>query len=421
MGVAIACWTSLPQVIALTEARESAEHLFTVAQDAILVLDEQGIIRQANPATESFFGVQPSQLLGHHLQQWLPELTKYPESWDKRGEHTLYHNQKIRTLEVSISDRPHQDFQEYVIIVHDITQRKQAEEILRQSEAQLRQEAQQLAAQLVQSEKMSSLGQLVAGVAHEINNPVSFIYGNLTPANQYIQDLIKLIQLYQQHYPKPVPEIATEIVDMDLEFVITDLPKLLNSMEFGAERIKDIVLSLRNFSRLDEAEMKAVNIHEGIDSALMILRGRLKALPERPAIEVIQKYSQLPKVECYAGQLNQVFMNILANAIDVLEESLINGSITDNAKIEIYTEITKDQQVIIRIQDNGVGIPENIQKRLFEPFFTTKPVGKGTGLGLSISYKIITEKHHGSLQCISTRGLGTEFIIRIPLKQEVSR
>ena len=418
VGVAIACWTSLPQVIALTEARESAEHLFTVAQDAILVLDEQGIIRQANPATESFFGVQPSQLLGHHLQQWLPELTKYPESWDKRGEHTLYHNQKIRTLEVSISDRPHQDFQEYVIIVHDITQRKQAEEILRQSEAQLRQEAQQLAAQLVQSEKMSSLGQLVAGVAHEINNPVSFIYGNLTPANQYIQDLIKLIQLYQQHYPKPVPEIATEIVDMDLEFVITDLPKLLNSMEFGAERIKDIVLSLRNFSRLDEAEMKAVNIHEGIDSALMILRGRLKALPERPAIEVIQKYSQLPKVECYAGQLNQVFMNILANAIDVLEESLINGSITDNAKIEIYTEITKDQQVIIRIQDNGVGIPENIQKRLFEPFFTTKPVGKGTGLGLSISYKIITEKHHGNLQCISAPGLGTEFMITIPLKQE---
>ena len=418
VGVAIACWTSLPQVIALTEARESAEHLFTVAQDAILVLDEQGIIRQANPATESFFGVQPSQLLGHHLQQWLPELTKYPESWDKRGEHTLYHNQKIRTLEVSISDRPHQDFQEYVIIVHDITQRKQAEEILRQSEAQLRQEAQQLAAQLVQSEKMSSLGQLVAGVAHEINNPVSFIYGNLTPANQYIQDLIKLIQLYQQHYPKPVPEISAEIVDMDLEFVITDLPKLLNSMEFGAERIKDIVLSLRNFSRLDEAEMKAVNIHEGIDSALMILRGRLKALPERPAIEVIQKYSQLPKVECYAGQLNQVFMNILANAIDVLEESLINGSITDNAKIEIYTEITKDQQVIIRIQDNGVGIPENIQKRLFEPFFTTKPVGKGTGLGLSISYKIITEKHHGSLQCISAPGLGTEFMITIPLKQE---
>ncbi|WP_168646200.1 ATP-binding protein [Dolichospermum sp. UHCC 0259] len=418
VGVAIACWTSLPQVVALTEARESAEHLFTVAQDAILVLDEQGIIRQANPATEYFFGVHPSQLLGHHLQQWLPELTKYPESWDKRAEHTLHHHQQIRTLEVSISDRLHQDFQEYVAIIHDITQRKQAEEILRNSETQLRQEAQQLAAQLVQSEKMSSLGQLVAGVAHEINNPVSFIYGNITPANQYIQNLIKLIQLYQQHYPKPVPEIVTEIVDMDLEFVITDLPKLLGSMEFGAERIKDIVLSLRNFSRLDEAEMKAVNIHEGIDGALMILRGRLKASPQRPAIEVIQNYSQLPKVECYPGQLNQVFMNILANAIDALEESLINGSITDNAKIEIYTEISKDQQVIIRMQDNGVGIPENIQKRLFEPFFTTKPVGKGTGLGLSISYKIITEKHHGSLQCISTPGLGTEFIITIPLKQK---
>jgi PAS domain S-box-containing protein len=417
VGVAIACWTSLPQVIALTEARESAEHLFTVAQDAILVVDEQGIIQQANPATESFFGCQPSELLGNHLQQWLPELTKYPEQWHQRGEHSLPNNHKIRTVEVSISDRNHQDFHEYVVIIHDITQRKQAEEILRQSEAQLRQEAQQLAAQLVQSEKMSSLGQLVAGVAHEINNPVSFIYGNITPANQYIQDLIKLIQLYQQHYPKPVPEIITEIAEMDLEFIIVDLPKLLNSMEFGAERIKDIVLSLRNFSRLDEAEMKAVNIHEGIDGALMILQNRLKASPERPTIEVIQKYGQLPKIECYAGQLNQVFMNILANAIDALEESLIKGQITGNAKIEINTELTNNKQVIIQIQDNGIGIPEDIQKRLFEPFFTTKPVGKGTGLGLSISYQIITEKHHGSLQCISAPGTGTEFIITIPLKQ----
>ncbi len=418
VGVAIACWTSLPQVIALTEARESAKHLFTVAQDAILVVDEQGIIQQANPATESFFGCQPSELLGNHLQQWLPELTKYPEQWHQRGEHTLPDNYKIRTLEVSISDRNHQDFHEYVVIIHDITQRKQAEEILRQSEAKLRQEAQQLAAQLVQSEKMSSLGQLVAGVAHEINNPVSFIYGNLTPANQYTQDLIKLIQLYQQHYPKPVPEIITEIAEIDLDFIIADLPKSLNSMEFGAKRIKDIVLSLRNFSRLDEAEMKAVNIHEGIDGALMILQNRLKASPERPTIEVIQKYGKLPKIECYAGQLNQVFMNILANAIDALEESLITGKITGNAKIEIHTEISKDQQIIIRIQDNGIGIPEDIQKRLFEPFFTTKPVGKGTGLGLSISYQIITEKHHGSLQCISAPGTGTEFIMTIPSNQK---
>jgi PAS domain S-box-containing protein len=417
VGVAIACWTSLPQVLALTEARESAEHLFTVAQDAILVVDEQGIIRQANPATESFFDLHPSKLLGHHLQEWLPKLTQYPEKWHKRGEHTLHDQHKIRTLEVSISDRPHQDFQEYVVIVHDISQRKQAEEILQQSEAQLRQEAQQLAAQLVQSEKMSSLGQLVAGVAHEINNPVNFIYGNITPANQYIQDLIKLIELYQQHYPEPVPEIAIEISDMDLEFVIIDLPKLLNSMEFGSRRIKEIVLSLRNFSRLDEAEMKVVDIHDGIDSTLMILQSRLKASSERSAIEIIQKYTQLPQVECYAGQLNQVFMNILANAIDALEESLTNGSITNNSKIEIHTELSQDDKVIIRILDNGIGIPEDIQKHLFEPFFTTKPIGKGTGLGLSISYQIITEKHNGDLQCISTQGLGTEFIITIPLKQ----
>ncbi|MBD2690497.1 ATP-binding protein [Anabaena catenula] len=425
VGVAIACWTSLPQVVALAEAREAAEHLFTVAQDGILVVDEQGIIRQANPATEDFFGCNPSQLLGHHLQKFLPELTAYPEQWNKRGEHTLCDYQKIRTLEVSISDRPHHDFQEYVVIVHDITQRKQAEEILLNSEAQLRQEAQQLATQLVQSEKMSSLGQLVAGVAHEINNPVSFIYGNLTPANLYIQDLIKLIQLYQQYYPQPNAEIQNEIETIDLDFIMVDLPKLLNSMNVGAQRIKEIVVSLRNFSRLDEAEMKAVNIHEGIDSTLMILQSRLKATSNRPEIEIIKEYANLPLAECYAGQLNQVFMNIIANGIDAIDESsvsgqwsMVNGKTIDNPKIEIYTEITSDQEVIIGIKDNGSGINENVQKHLFEPFFTTKPVGKGTGLGLSISYKIITEKHGGNLKCLSAPGIGTEFVIIIPLKQK---
>jgi PAS domain S-box-containing protein len=421
VGVAIACWTSLPQVVALAEARESAEHLFTIAQDGILVVDEQGIIRQANPATEDFFGFSPSQLLGHHLEKCLPELTHYPETWKNRGEHTLHHlhhNHKIRTLEVSISDRPHQDFQEYVVIVHDITQRKQAEEILRQSEAQLRAEAQLLATQLVQSEKMSSLGQLVAGVAHEINNPVSFIYGNLTPANQYIRDLIKLIQLYQQHYPQANPEIDHQIASIDLNFVIADLPKLLNSMEIGSERIKQIVLSLRNFSRLDEAEMKAVDIHDGIDSTLMILQSRIKATSNRPAIEIIKEYGDLPPVECYAGQLNQVFMNILVNGIDALEESIINGQKINKPQIQIQTEIAQDDYVIIGIKDNGYGIPENVQKHLFEPFFTTKSVGKGTGLGLSISYKIITEKHGGHLKCISHPEVGTEFLITIPLKQQ---
>ncbi|MBD2516446.1 amino acid permease [Nostoc sp. FACHB-973] len=430
VGVAIACWTSLPQVVAIAEARESAEHLFTVAQDGILVLDHRGIIRQANPATEFFFGIHPSQLQGNHLSKWLPELTPYPDEWTKRSEQTLLCKGKNRTLDVSISDRPHQDFQEYVVILHDITERKQAEEILRNSEAQLRQEAKHLASQLVQSEKMSSLGQLVAGVAHEINNPVNFIYGNINFASQYIEDLLKLLQLYQQYYPNPVPEIENKIEAIDLNFLITDLPNLLSSMEVGAERITEIVVSLRNFSRLDEAEMKAVNIHEGIDSTLMILENRLKAKPNSVGIEVIKEYGELPLVECYAGQLNQVFMNILANAIDALEESLVishssfatdKGLMTNNrGQIRIHTKLNKDKQVVIRIADNGLGIPEDVQQRLFEPFFTTKPVGKGTGLGLSISYQIITQKHQGKLQCISTVGQGTEFVIIIPLTQRAT-
>ncbi|HLO88414.1 MAG TPA: AAA family ATPase [Nostocaceae cyanobacterium] len=285
-------------------------------------------------------------------------------------------------------------------------------------------ELKQMQLQLVQNEKMSALGSLVAGVAHEINNPVNFIHGNITYASQYIQDIIRLVQLYKQNYPHPVPEIQDEMEAIELDFLMIDLPKLINSMKAGTERIREIVLSLRNFSRLDEAEMKVVNIHEGIDSTLMILANRLKATLHRPAIEVIKQYGDLPAVECYAGQLNQVFMNILANAIDALEDSMTNGrlSIVNRQKIEkpqihIRTEITSDRQVIIRFTDNGYGIPENVQKRLFDPFFTTKTVGKGMGLGLSISYQIITQGHGGNLQCVSTPGVGTEFIIAIPLKQ----
>ncbi|MDZ7953677.1 ATP-binding protein [Nostoc sp. DedQUE09] len=425
VGVAIACWTSLPQVVAIAEAREAAEHLFTVAQDGILVVDDQGIIQQANPAIESFFGVNPSELPGNHLNKWLPALVYYPEQWTKRSEQILIGNGKNRTLEVSISDRPHQDFQEYVVILHDITQRKQAEQILRYSEAQLRQEAKQLVSQLVHSEKMSSLGQLVAGVAHEINNPVNFISGNITYANQYIQDLLRLLQLYQQNYPNPVTEIQEETEAIDLDFLIADLPNLLTSMTVGAERITEIVLSLRNFSRLDDAEMKAINIHEGIDNTLMILEHRLKPKSSNNlAIEVIKEYGDLPLVECYAGQLNQVFMNLIANAIDALEEAVENGEwevreeTLSTPQISIQTKLTSENQVVIRIGDNGIGIPEKVQKQLFEPFFTTKPVNKGTGLGLSISNQIITQKHQGKLECISAPGKGTEFIIVIPLNQQ---
>jgi two-component system, NtrC family, sensor kinase len=281
--------------------------------------------------------------------------------------------------------------------------------------ADLEQKAQQMAAQLIQTEKMSSLGQLVAGVAHEINNPVSFIYGNIAPAQEYIEDLLTVIRTYQQYYPQPVPEVAEITAEIPLDFIATDFAKLLASMELGAKRIKEIVLSLRNFSRLDEAEIKAVNIHEGIDNTLMILANRLKANSQRSEITVIKQYGDLPLIGCYPGQLNQVFMNILVNAIDAIDEAINSHSLHREPQIGIRTTITKENQVMISMTDNGVGIPDDVQNKLFDPFFTTKPIGKGTGLGLSISYKIITEKHQGQIQCISSPGKGTEFVISMPL------
>lgn len=275
---------------------------------------------------------------------------------------------------------------------------------------------------LVQTEKMSALGRMVAGVAHEINNPVSFIYGNLTPAEQYIDDLLNLLQLYQQEYIQPSPIIETEIEEIDLEFIAEDLPKLFQSIKIGAERIREIVLSLRNFSRLDESEIKAVDIHTGLASTLTILAHRLKFQPNRPEIKVIQEYSQLPLIECYSGQLNQVFMNLLANAIDAIEEyweklNLQNSDQTIEYKpcIIIQTEALENHSIRIQLIDNGPGIPETISSKLFDPFFTTKPVGKGTGLGLSISYQIIVEKHQGQFWCESEPGQGTKFMIELPI------
>ncbi len=257
-------------------------------------------------------------------------------------------------------------------------------------------------------ESHTSLGQLVAGVAHEINNPVNFIHGNLDYVQEYTQDLLAFVQLYQQHYPNPAAEIQTVTEDIDLEFLQEDLPKMLSSMKVGTDRIRQIVLSLRNFSRIDEAEFKSVDIHEGIDSTLMILQHRLKAKPEQPEIEVIKDYGSVPPVECYAGQLNQVFMNILVNAIDALEENnakLTYQEIQDNpSRIKIRTSVINSTWLEIAIADNGVGISKELQQRIFDPFFTTKPIGKGTGMGMSISYQIVTEKHSGILECISTSG-----------------
>lgn len=324
----------------------------------------------------------------------------------------------------------------------DIEQQKQAEEesalsLAREQEArqQLEKtllELQRTQSQLIQSEKMSSLGQLVAGVAHEINNPVNFIFGNLTHAKEYTENILGILQLYQKNYPNPGPEIENQIQAIELDFLKEDLPKLLSSMKVGADRIREIVLSLRTFSRLDEGEMKEVDIHSGIDSTLMILQNRLKAKPGHPAIQVIKEYGNLPLVECYAGQLNQVFMNIITNAIDALDERDLQRTpeeIKDNpSKIIIRTELgypesdslssqPEPQFAVIRIIDNGPGMTEEVRRSIFNPFFTTKPAGKGTGLGLAISYDIVVEKHKGSLECISELGKGTEFIISIPLRQ----
>ncbi|RUR77528.1 GAF domain-containing protein [Chlorogloeopsis fritschii PCC 9212] len=314
--------------------------------------------------------------------------------------------------------------------------------------------------QLVQSEKMSSLGQMVAGIAHEINNPINFIVGNLAHAEQYISNLLDMLRLYQEHYPQPVSTIVERSQDIDFDFVVMDLPKLLESMQAGAKRIGNIVLSLRNFSRLDEAEMKRVNLHEGIDSTLLILQHRLKDNLHHPQIEIIKEYGNLPVVECYPGKLNQVFMNILNNAIDALEglgrrreekdeedredggeknslhsppaslHALLQTSHTPQSsvpnhqylipQIRIRTELVCSSRVRVKIADNGVGMSEQVKARVFDPFFTTKPVGSGVGLGLSVSYQIIVENHKGVLKCTSQPGQGAEFSIEIPIRQAIA-
>lgn len=443
---------------ALRQAEEKYRSIFDNAVEGIFQTTVEGGYLSANPALARIYGYESPEELVASLADIGTQLYVNPNSRqeflqeiEERDRVTEFESQVYRKdgsiIWISENARAVRDANGVMLycegFVTDITERKAALETLQRSEAQFRQQAEQLEktlyqlqqtqSQLIQSEKMSSLGQLVAGVAHEINNPVNFVCGNLLHASQYAEDLLSILKLYQRCYPNPAPEIAEEAEAADMDFLMEDFPKTISSMQLGADRIRQIVQSLRNFSRIDEAQMKPVDLHEGIDSTLLILHNRLKAKGTSPEITVFKDYGNLPPVECYAGLLNQVLMNLLSNAIDALETryehpdeitcSLCSlpeqvGNISYPAPtIRICTEVIERGQVAIKITDNGPGIPEDIRRRIFDPFFTTKPVGKGTGLGLSISYQIVVDKHRGQLKCISAIGKGTEFLVEIPIKQ----
>lgn len=416
----------------LQKQKDLLESVFNESADAIfLVNPETGLIVDCNQrAVELFEAENKDELLdieGQSLQaKPFPdeELSAIWDEIDRKGfwsRELEYVTKKGKLFWGNLAAKQIYVVGEKMNLVRvtDITDRKIAEVREKNKSQQLKKalgELKRTQARLIQTEKMSSLGRMVAGIAHEINNPVSFIYGNLTPARRYFEELLKLIQLYQKSYPASSPEIEALVQEIDLKFITKDCSKLINSMQIGADRIRQIVLSLRNFSRLDEKELKAVDIHQGIDSALMILHHRLQVPGKRPEIQVIKNYAQLPLITCYASQLNQVFMNILSNAIDALESQICPREITISTSIVAKDSAANSEVVTIRIADNGPGMSEAVKKKIFDPFFTTKPIGSGTGLGLAITYEIVVEKHKGSINCISVLGEGTEFVVEIPVK-----
>lgn len=488
---------------ALRQAEQKYRSIFENAVEGIFQTTPDGHYIDCNPALARIYGyTSAKELLSHvtNIEQQLyvdphrrQEFIEQLRSCDSVSDfESQIYRKDGSIIWISENARAVQDEEGRLLyyegFVTDITQRKLAQEALRTSEAQLRAKTQELEqtlnklqqaqAQLIHNEKMCNLGHLVTGVAHEINNPVNFVCGNLIPASQYVEDLLDLIGLYIQYYPQPVSEIQAKAEAIDLEFLIEDFPKTLSSMQLGADRIRQIVQSLRSFSRLDESQMTWVDLHQGIDSTLVILNNRLKLKGDKPGITVIKEYGELPLVKGYGGLLNQVFMNLLCNAIDALEDcppkfysdtefedldhscnsesrcETLASSVKNKSRailardkalvaqlpptsaphltseqnpkiIRICTEVIGDDSLgehssgtraVIRIIDNGPGMPEDIRSQIFDPFFTTKPVGKGTGLGLSISYHIIVEKHRGQLQCICEPNQGTEFRIEIPIQ-----
>jgi PAS domain S-box-containing protein len=439
---------------ALRESEAHYRRILETASEGIWMFDADSKTTFANSRIAEMLGYTVQEMLGRSLFDFMDEdssqlATVYVER-RRQGIHER-HDFKFRRKDGSnlwamVSATPILDSAQRFVgvlrMITDISDRKHAEEALRQSESELRAKNQQIEqtlcqlkqtqAQLIQNAKMVSLGQMVAGIAHEINNPISFIHGNVIPAREYARDLLHLVQLYTSHYPQPVVEIQNELEAIDLDFLRQDFPKLLNSMQEGANRIRNIVLSLRNFSRLDEADLKQVNIHEGIENSLLILQHRLKEQSSHPEIQVRKEYGQLPLVECYPRQLNQVFMNLLSNAIDALETSpgpriitirtQVKGKKGKGEKSLDKGEIVHPSHIAIQIADNGPGIPEDVKNHIFDPFFTTKPVGMATGLGLFAAHSIVVEKHGGQLTCISAPSQGAEFAIELPvqlLKAEV--